>query len=101
IEGAMDDTAERVSLLPPPPDPSGTFSPAPSPGERRMVCLLFFETDADVLALQRGLAPLGGQIAHAAGGRCVVVYGQEAAENPARQAQCAAREMIERGLCER
>ncbi len=67
--------------------------------ERRTVGLLFFESHADVLAVQQRLATLGGQLAHASGGRCVAIYAL--GDNPARSARRAAHELLRAGLCER
>jgi eukaryotic-like serine/threonine-protein kinase len=70
-------------------------------GDRVTVGLLFFATEADVVAVQAQLAPLGGQLAHAAGGRYVAAFGPEAGDNPARRALRAAEEVLRQRLCER
>ncbi len=71
------------------------------PSERRRVGLLFFESDADVVAVRQQLASLGAQLAHASGRRYVGVYAHEVGENPARRAVRAAAELCRRGTCER
>ena len=70
-------------------------------GDRRTVGLLFFESDADVSSVQARVVSLGGQLAHAGGGRFVAVFGQDLADNPARLALRAAEELSALGLCER
>jgi eukaryotic-like serine/threonine-protein kinase len=103
LERATSDDEGRPTPIPTLRGPGGASGStrASAPGERRTVGLLFFEADADVLAIQKKLAPFGGQLAHAAGGRYVMVHGQEASENPARKARRVAQEMLRRGLCTR
>jgi len=87
---------------PPPPHPASSVSePPPSVRERRRVGLVFFESDADALAIQRRVVSLGGQLAHASGERYVALYGHEAGENPARRALQLAQDLIERDVCAR
>ncbi len=84
--------------------PSSDLRPAPlapSARERRRVGLVFFESDADVLTIQRRIALLGGQLAHAAGERYVAFYGHEVGDNPARLAFQIAQDLVERDLCTR
>ncbi|WP_437739792.1 protein kinase [Sorangium sp. So ce1504] len=69
--------------------------------ERRVMGLLFFESAADRIAVQRRLLALGGELAHASGARYVGVFGQEGTASPARRAQRAADELLRRGLCTR
>ena len=75
--------------------------PARARGDRVNVGLLFFSTDVDVVALQAEIVPLGGQIAYAAEGRCVAVFGQETGDNPARRALRAAEDLLRRGVSAR
>ncbi len=83
------------------PSDLGLAPSAPSARERRRVGLVFFESDADVLTIQRRIALLGGQLAHAAGERYVAFYGHEVGDNPARLAFQIAQDLIERDLCTR
>jgi tetratricopeptide (TPR) repeat protein len=69
--------------------------------ERRAVSLLFFETDADVLSLQRRAAVHGGELGHASAGRMVLVYGHHLGDNPARPALRAAHDLIRGGIAAR
>ena len=77
------------------------LAPAPSTRERRRVGLVFFESDAGALTIQRRIALLGGQLAHAVGERYVAFYGHEVGDNPARLALQIAQDLIERDLCAR
>jgi serine/threonine protein kinase/tetratricopeptide (TPR) repeat protein len=70
-------------------------------GDRPTVGLLFFASRADVVAVQGRISSLGGQLAHAAGGRFVVAYGQEHGENPARRALRAAEELLRQEVTDR
>jgi tetratricopeptide (TPR) repeat protein len=81
---------------------------APRPGgearartERVTAGLLFFESDTDVATVQARVVALGGQMAHGGAGRFVAVFGQDLAQNPARQALRAAEELLAGGLCQR
>lgn len=69
--------------------------------EQRRVGLLFFEADADVVAVRQQLASVGGQLAYASGRRYAGVYGHDVGEDPARRAMRAATELCRRGICER
>ena len=69
--------------------------------ERRTLSLLFFEAEVDMMTLQERLLPLGGHLAHVADGRCVVVHGLDAGENPARLALSTAQALLREGLCQR
>ncbi|AUX43334.1 serine/threonine protein kinase [Sorangium cellulosum] len=69
--------------------------------ERRAMGLLFFESAADRVAVQRRLRAFGGELAHASGARYVGVFGQEGAAGAARRAQRAADELLRGGMCER
>ncbi len=66
--------------------------------ERRMVGLLWFESNADVGEIQAALAQVSGQLANTSGGRHVVAFGHETGDNPVRSALNAARKLIGRGL---
>ncbi|WP_437287787.1 serine/threonine-protein kinase [Sorangium sp. So ce406] len=68
---------------------------------RRAVALLFFETALDVVALQRRLSALGGQLAHAAGSRVVAVFDHEDGASPLRRALHAARELEQQRVLSR
>ncbi|WP_437876438.1 serine/threonine-protein kinase [Sorangium sp. So ce513] len=79
-----------------PSRPSPAAEPPATSGRgvgRRAVALLFFEADLDVVALQRRLSALGGQLAHAAGRRAVAVFDHEDGASPLRRAMHAAREL--------
>jgi serine/threonine protein kinase/tetratricopeptide (TPR) repeat protein len=69
--------------------------------ERRTLGLLFFESTLDVVAIGDTLIALGGQLAHAAGGRFVAAYGLGQGDNPARLSLSAARELLRDEVCER
>jgi tetratricopeptide (TPR) repeat protein len=69
--------------------------------QRRNVGLLFFETRTNMAVLREVLTSVGGQLAHAAGVQCVVVFGHEVGDNPARAAVQAARLFLERGFTKR
>jgi eukaryotic-like serine/threonine-protein kinase len=88
---------------PPLPQPSEASDRKPpnASRERRRVGLVFFESDADALAIQRRIVSLGGQLAHASGERYVAIHGHEGGENPARRALQIAQELIDRDLCKR
>ncbi|WP_437938112.1 protein kinase domain-containing protein [Sorangium sp. So ce341] len=76
--------------------------PRPVAGvERRAMGLLFFESAADRVTVQRSLRALGGELAHASGARYVGVFAQEGTASPARRAQRAADELLRRGVCAR
>ncbi len=103
IEAVLDDEgAERPSQLPTPVE-----RPEPRPkrstprDERRTLGLLFFSAERDVLAVGEALGALGGQLAHAQGGRFVAAYGLGRGDNPARLALSAARELLRDGIAER
>ena len=83
--------------------PGGDAGPpgAALPSEQRRVGLLFFESDADVVAVRQQLASLGAQLAHASGRRYAGVYGHDVGDNPARRAVRAAAELCRRELCDR
>ncbi len=74
--------------------------PTPNRGHSTM-SLLFFEADVNVVTIKAALGPLGGQLAHATGGRYVIAFGHDLGENPARQARHAAHELCRRGLAGR
>ncbi|WP_437733882.1 serine/threonine-protein kinase [Sorangium sp. So ce1335] len=79
-----------------PSRPSPAAEPPATSGRsvgRRAVALLFFEAELDVVALQRRLSALGGQLAHAAGRRVVAVFDHEDGASPLRRAMHAAREL--------
>ncbi|APR82295.1 serine/threonine protein kinase [Minicystis rosea] len=89
-------------LGPRPPGRAVNARPAPAAGaERRTLCLLFFETTADALTVQKRAAAHGGELAHAALPRCVVVYGHDLGDNPARGALRAAHDLIQSGVAAR
>src|SRR5512132_3463527 len=88
------------ATLSPSPE-SHEIMPSPSTRERRRVGLVFFESDAGALTIQRRIALLGGQLAHAVGERYVAFYGHEVGDNPARLALRIAQDLIERDLCTR
>ncbi|WP_437600043.1 protein kinase [Sorangium sp. So ce590] len=69
--------------------------------ERRVMGLLFFESAADRVAVQRRLRALGGELAHASGARYVGAFPQEGAASPAYRARRAADELLRRGTCAR
>src|SRR5262249_53778755 len=113
LREALEDALHEVAVptRPPPAAPSSErpvdalraqpIGKAPARGDRRAVGLLFFETIADVVTVQARLAPLGGQLAHAAGSRYVAAFGQESGANPARRALRAAEELLRQGLTTR
>ncbi|WP_437905812.1 protein kinase [Sorangium sp. So ce327] len=78
---------------PPPPSARGV--------ERRAVALLFFEAELDVVALQRRLSALGGELAHAAGGRFVAVFDHADGASPLRRAAHAGRELEQQRVLSR
>ncbi|WP_437589570.1 serine/threonine-protein kinase [Sorangium sp. So ce1000] len=69
--------------------------------ERRAVALLFFEAELDVVALQRRLSALGGELAHAAGGRFVAVFDHADGASPLRRAVYAGRELEQQRVLSR
>ena len=69
--------------------------------ERRHVSLVAFESDEEVMNIERRLLLLGGQLAHVARGRYVAVFGQELGDSPARLALRAALELVKLKVCER
>ncbi|XXX76629.1 protein kinase [Sorangium sp. So ce134] len=75
----------RLATEPPPPSARRV--------ERRAVALLFFEAELDVVALQRRLGALGGELAHAAGSRFVAVFDHADGASPLRRAMHAGREL--------
>ncbi|WP_437812558.1 serine/threonine-protein kinase [Sorangium sp. So ce1078] len=75
----------RLTTEPPPPSARRA--------ERRAVALLFFEAELDVVALQRRLSALGGELAHAAGSRFVAVFDHADGASPLRRAMHAGREL--------
>ena len=83
------------------PDHADLARRAKARADRIPVGLLFFTTEADVVTVQAQISPLGGQLAHAAGGRYVAAFGQEAGDNPARRALRAAEEVLRQGLARR
>jgi tetratricopeptide (TPR) repeat protein len=89
--------AERPTMR----SPAGQSPGAPARADRVPVGLLFFSTRADVVAVQAQITPLGGHLAHAAGGRYVAAFGQETGDNPARRALRAAEELLRQGLASR
>ncbi len=99
VEAALARVMDDVA--PPDEAPRPSVSPrAPSArDERRTVGLLFFAAEAEVLAVAPRLTALGGQLAHASGGRYVAVYA--AGDNPARSARNAAQELVRQGLTDR
>jgi serine/threonine protein kinase/tetratricopeptide (TPR) repeat protein len=107
LRAALERAAASPGHTAPPPaprpgEPGGARASSPRLGdERRTVSLLFFESDADVLAVQKRLVSLGGQLAHASGGRVVIVYGHDLGDNPARPALRAAHELIRGGVATR
>lgn len=83
------------------PDSDGAPPPSSGSRERRHVSLVSFASDAELMVIQRRLLLLGGQLAHAAGSRCVAVFSQELGDSPARLAVRAAHELLKHKLCER
>ncbi|MFO0757858.1 MAG: protein kinase [Byssovorax sp.] len=97
---------ERDPALVPPGGPAlgaasaGPARAASSEGPRAL-CLLFFEAEADVMAIQAALRALGGHLAHASGRRCVAVLEPEQGDNPVDLASSAARSLIDKGISAR
>ncbi|WP_441289970.1 serine/threonine-protein kinase [Sorangium sp. KYC3313] len=83
----------RPTTDPPPPSARSV--------ERRAVALLFFEAKLDVVALQRRLSALGGELAHAAGGRFVAVFDHADGASPLRRAAHAGRELEQQRVLSR
>lgn len=69
--------------------------------ERRTVSLLHFASPLDPIALRARIEAIGGYVMRATGGRNVVAFGHDGAENPARLSLRAAQDLVERGICER
>lgn len=69
--------------------------------ERRTVSLLHFGSHLDPIALRARIEAIGGYLMRATGGRNVVAFGHDGAENPARLSLRAAQDLVERGICER
>ncbi|MFO0756258.1 MAG: protein kinase [Byssovorax sp.] len=78
---------------------AGTKRRAPR-DERRTLGLIYFASDLDVLSIGGAIGALGGQLAHAAGGRYVAAYGLGHSDNPARLALAAAQELLRSGAAE-
>ncbi|WP_437952899.1 protein kinase [Sorangium sp. So ce296] len=93
--GAALETFERAQERRPSRLRRLTTEPPPSARrvERRAVALLFFEAELDVVALQRRLGALGGELAHAAGNRFVAVFDHADGASPLRRAMHAGREL--------
>lgn len=69
--------------------------------ERRTVGLIWFESRADLSAIQGVLADTAGQLAHTESGKYVAAFGHEVGDNPVRNAMNAARALVGRGLAPR
>ncbi len=69
--------------------------------ERRTLCLLLFETGADVMAVRAAIGSLGGHPAFMSGHRYVATFGQGLGANPAQQALTAARSLLQDKVCSR
>jgi tetratricopeptide (TPR) repeat protein len=81
-------------------DPRGNANAAVTT-ERRTVSLLHFASPLDPIALRARIEAIGGYVMRATGGRNVVAFGHDGAENPARLSLRAAQDLVERGICER
>jgi tetratricopeptide (TPR) repeat protein/tRNA A-37 threonylcarbamoyl transferase component Bud32 len=103
LEAVLDDGgATRPSQVAAPVERPGTRPKRATPrDERRTLGLLFFDSARDVLAVGEALSALGGQLAHAVGGRFVAAYGLGQGDNPARLALSAARELLRDGVAAR
>ncbi|TPV94463.1 MAG: tetratricopeptide repeat protein [Myxococcales bacterium FL481] len=110
--------AQQLDDPTPTEPPPANDGPTPSPGsprkprgargrrqrgqrERRMVGLLWFESDADLGALQSALAQGAGQLVNTSGSRHVAAFGHEMSDNPVRTALNAARQLLGSGLAPR
>lgn len=69
--------------------------------ERRMVGLLWFESDSDLGAIQSALAQTAGQLVNTSGSRHVAAFGHEMSDNPVRTALNASRKLLGSGLATR
>lgn len=69
--------------------------------ERRTVSVLHFASPLDPIALRARIEAIGGHVMRAGGGRNVVAFGHDGAENPARLSLRAAQDLVERGICTR
>src|SRR5262249_27469450 len=69
--------------------------------EKRSAGMVFFQSSEDAASVQSALGSFGGQLAHAAGGSYVGVFGHETGDNPAKRALLAARGITGRKIAER
>ncbi len=97
--------SKRVSTIPGPPKPAGTTGEQPArvsrQDERRTLCLLFFETEAEAMIIRAAIGSLGGHPAFTSGHRYVATFGQGLGDNPAQQALSAARSLLRDSVCSR
>ncbi|NUQ74670.1 MAG: protein kinase [Polyangiaceae bacterium] len=105
LEQAFDERSSHpYEILGAPPSvPPSSEGPPPSSAtrERRYVSLVAFESNAEVMIIERRLLLLGGQLAHAASGGYVAVFTQELGQSPAQLALRAAHELVKLTICER